>query len=54
MPYKIVAKPSGKYQVSSPTRIHSKGTTLAKAKAQERLLNAIEHNPNFKPYSKKK
>jgi hypothetical protein len=32
-------------------RTLSKCTTLKKAKAQVRLLNAIEHNPDFKPRS---
>jgi len=30
-------------------RTLSKCTTLKKAKAQIRLLNAIDHNPNFVP-----
>jgi hypothetical protein len=38
--YSLVTKTTGK--------VHSKCTTHAKAEAQERLLNAIEHNPNFK------
>lgn len=54
MPVKIKKKSSGKYQVSTPGGVKAKSTTLAKAKAQERLLNAIEHNPNFKPSGKKK
>ena len=44
----------GGYQVRTPRMIHAKKTTKAKAKSQERLLNAIEHNPNFKPRKKKK
>jgi hypothetical protein len=53
MPSKI-RKKNG-YQVKSPTgRVHAKGTTLRKAKAQQRLLNAIEHNPDFKPRKKKR
>lgn len=43
MPVKITKKGKGKYQVATPNGIHAKGTTLAKAKSQERLLNAIEH-----------
>jgi hypothetical protein len=43
MPYTI-RKLKGKnlYTVKSPTRIHSKGTTLQKAKAQVRLLYSLE------------
>lgn len=40
------------YQVSTPNQVHAKSTTLAKAKAQERLLNAIEHNPGWEPTGK--
>jgi hypothetical protein len=42
MPAKITKKGS-KYQVRTPNAVHAKGTTLAKAKAQQRLLNAIDH-----------
>ena len=52
MPVKIKKK-GKKYSVSTPGGVKAKGTTKAKAKAQERLLNAIEHNPNFKPRKKK-
>jgi len=47
MPVKIKKKGS-QYQVSTPSMIHAKGTTKDKAKAQMRLLNAIEHNPDFR------
>ena len=40
---------SGKVRVTTPGGIKAKATTPAKAAAQERLLNAIEHNPGFKP-----
>lgn len=40
-----------KRQNKGKRRTMSKCTTLKKAKAQIRLLNAIEHNPNFKPRS---
>ena len=43
MPVKITKLKSGKYRVSTPSGTHAKGTTKAKAKAQERLLNAVEH-----------
>lgn len=42
-------KNKGKVRVSTPHGTKSKATTMAKAKKQQRLLNAIEHNPNFKP-----
>jgi hypothetical protein len=37
------------YEVRTPHGVKAKRTTKEKAKAQERLLNAIEHNPDFKP-----
>jgi hypothetical protein len=43
MPVKITKTKSGKYKVSTPNQVHAKATTLKKAKAQERLLNAIDH-----------
>lgn len=42
MPVKI-SKKDGDYSVRTPHGIKSKGTTLKKAKAQERLLNAVDH-----------
>lgn len=45
---------SGKYMVKTPNMVHSKGTSKKKAQAQQRLLNAIEYNPKFKPRKKKK
>lgn len=53
MPYKISKTKKG-YDVDSPTSKHAKGTTKKKAEAQVRLLNAIEHNPDFVPRKKKK
>ncbi len=50
-----ITKTDGKYRVSTPHGTKSKGTTLEKAKAQERLLNAIEHSgwrPTGKPRKK--
>ena len=32
--------------------VHARGTTHRKAVAQMRLLNAIEHDPDFKPRRK--
>ena len=54
MPYSISPRPNGKFEVlnSDTGRIHSIGTTSAKAHAQIRLLRAIEHNPHFKVYSR--
>jgi hypothetical protein len=43
MPVKITKLKNGKYKVSTPNGTHAKGTTKSKAKAQERLLNAIDH-----------
>lgn len=43
MPVRVSKTKSGKYRVSTPNGVHAKGTTKAKAMAQERLLNAIEH-----------
>jgi phosphatidylserine decarboxylase len=53
MPYSMKKTKSGKYSVSSPNMVHSKGTTKEKAKSQMRLLNAVEHNPNWKPSGRK-
>jgi hypothetical protein len=44
MPVSLKTLSSGRVQVKTPNMIHSKGTTLAKAKHQQRLLNAIEHS----------
>lgn len=38
-----VTKVGSKYKVSTPSGVHAKGTTLRKAKAQQRLLNAVDH-----------
>lgn len=54
MPVKKIILKNGKVKVVTPGGVRSKGTTMKKAKAQERLLNAIEHNPNFKPRKNKK
>lgn len=43
MPVKTKKTKEGKYQVSTPNGVHAKGTTLEKAQAQERLLNAVDH-----------
>ncbi len=50
MPAKM-RKVKGGYQVRTPNGIHAKRTTKAKAKRQQRLLNAIDHG--WKPTHKK-
>lgn len=47
-----IHKTSGGYRVSTPGGVKAKRTTKAKAEAQKRLLNAVEHG--FKPTGKKK
>lgn len=42
-----VRKVKGGYQVRTPNRVHARRTTKAKAEAQKRLLNTVEHG--FKP-----
>ena len=51
MPVKV-KKVRGGYRVSTPNMVHAKKTTKEKAKSQERLLNAIKHNPKFKSRKK--
>lgn len=43
MPAKIIKKKSGKFEVKTPNAVHAKSTTKAKAMAQKRLLNAVDH-----------
>ena len=52
VPVKIRKTKSGKYRVSTPAGVKSKGTTKAKAESQRRLLNAVEHG--FKPRKRRK
>lgn len=49
MPYKTTKIKGGKVRVTSPNGVKSKGSTPTNAKRQVRLLNAIEHDPEFKP-----
>ncbi len=42
MPAKVY-KVKGGYGVRTPNAVHAKKTTKAKAKKQQRLLNAIDH-----------
>ena len=44
-----IAKTDHKYRVSTPGGTKAKGTSLRKAMAQKRLLQAIEHNPDWHP-----
>jgi hypothetical protein len=43
MPVKLKSVGKGKVRVSTPGGVKAKATTPAKAKAQKRLLNAVEH-----------
>lgn len=43
MPVKIGKLSGNRYRVSTPNQVHAKSTTLAKAKKQRNLLNAVEH-----------
>jgi len=52
MPVKITQVGKGRYKVKTPSNVHAKRTTLAKAKAQERILNAVEHT-DWRPTGKK-
>lgn len=38
-----VTKSGSAYQVRTPSGVKAKSTTKAKAEAQKRLLNAVEH-----------
>ncbi len=51
MPVKIVKVRKGIFRVSTPSGVKAKGTTMAKAKRQARLLRGVEHG--FKPTGKK-
>lgn len=52
MPAKVKKNKNGSFSVRTPNAVHAKGTTKAKAVAQQRLLNAIDHG--WKPTGKKK
>jgi hypothetical protein len=43
MPVKMKSVGKGRVQVRTPGGVKAKSTTPAKAKAQARLLNAVEH-----------
>lgn len=55
MPAKKIKNPDGSYKVVTPNAVHAKHTTEAKADAQARLINAVEHGwkPTGKPAKKK-
>ena len=48
MPVTIRKTKKNCYSVKTPNGTKSKCTTKTKAKSQERLLNALEHNPSFR------
>jgi len=52
MPVRKTKLKGGKVRVSTPGGVKAKATTPAKAAAQERLLNAVEHS-NWRPTGKK-
>ena len=52
MPVKTKSVGGGKVQVSTPGGVKAKATTPAKAAAQKRLLQGVEHG--WKPTGKKK
>ena len=41
-PYSVTKLRSGKVKVTGPSGVHSKGTSMKKAKAQLRLLHGVE------------
>ena len=43
MPEKVTKNKDGSYRVTGPHGVHMKHGTAENAKAQQRLLNAIEH-----------
>jgi hypothetical protein len=55
MPYEIRKVSRGKYEVSNPEsgEIHAKHTSLAKAKAQVRLLSAKHGGSVIQPINRK-
>ena len=53
MPVSITKTGKGTYRVSTPNGVKAKSTSMAKAMAQKRLLNAVE-NSNWRPTGKKR
>lgn len=54
MPAKVIPLGNGRYKVVTPNGVHAKNTSFENAKKQQRLLNAVEHNPDFVPNKNKK
>lgn len=55
MPVEIRKRKGKKcYSVVTPGGVKAKCTSRRKAIRQERLLNALEHNPRFKPRSRRR
>lgn len=52
MPVKITKVGGGKVRVSTPGGVKARATTMEKAKAQQRLLQAVDHG--WKPTGKPK
>lgn len=52
MPGKVTQNKDGSYRVTTPNAVHAKHTSKAKAEAQARLLNAVDHG--WKPTHGKK
>jgi hypothetical protein len=48
MPYKIKSTGKGRVKVTSPHGVKAKSATPENARKQVRLLNAVEHNPEFR------
>ena len=53
MPVTITKVGEGRYRVSTPNQVHAKSTSLANAKAQERIINMAEHGIKLKKKKKK-
>lgn len=49
MPVKTTKTKGHGYTNRTPGGVKGRNMTKKNAEAQKRLLNAIEHNPNFKP-----
>lgn len=54
MPAHKIALPGGGYAVKTPHMTHAKHTSKENAEKQVRLLNAIEHDPDFEMKLRKK
>jgi hypothetical protein len=53
MPVTIRKNPKGGYKVSTPHGVHAKNTTLAKAKAQKKIIDAADAGHPFTGKKKK-